>query len=461
MTNCKYLDISQYAPLATPIDFDRELVIRDLSVVEDPCRTTNHPVVGCSPSEIGVWTFGRLMKHMSGNTPPEQFVAEWLDTFENPQSVNGFPVPPRGNIRSQLIDPWLVASGCHAGDPIVGPGACALDLSISPLLLSAVVNRVDLSGPSYGADNPGEARFVFTMVRLQVNTGPKVDPAKEREVYLKRVAENGGQIVGGSLKGTVILEYRIPRDQKIQDWTQSWHKLSDIPLGTPDFNNHLQSLTDIFSSQGADMKQPNLGSSIGQVRTNEISLGNDGIWEMREFTLQDVGLGWDQFGLRNDTTKQTPDDSMNNDPALDAWMLANEPLIMDVDHVVPNGFMGGISRETFFVWEPGVVPPMDPLAHHHFSLTTCNGCHTNATSTGFTHVDPRSVGSVSNLSGFLGVSPAPDAANDGLPNTVFTTPDELTGAAREYNEPWRRVCEVARILNNDPDPYTRQNGGVH
>jgi len=37
--------------------------------------------------------------------------------------VNGFPVPPRPGIRPLVIDPWLVASGCAPGSPIVGPGA--------------------------------------------------------------------------------------------------------------------------------------------------------------------------------------------------------------------------------------------------------------------------------------------------------------------------------------------------
>lgn len=50
---------------------------------------------------------------------------------------------------------------------------------------------------------------------------------------------------------------------------------------------------------------------------------------LREYTLQDVGLGFNAFGSRNDTTKQTPDDSMNNDPGLNAWVIANEPDILN------------------------------------------------------------------------------------------------------------------------------------
>ncbi|APR79768.1 Hypothetical protein A7982_05115 [Minicystis rosea] len=477
VVTCKYLDQAQYpTPLPWPVDFDRELVIRDLSVVEDPCRTTWDTSLGCDPSTLGVWTFGRLMEQMAGTTPVSQFVGEWLDTFENSQTVNGFPVPSRANVRPMLIDPWLVASGCAAGSPIVGPGACTLDMRFSPFRLLAIVNRVDLSGPAYGAESPGEARFVFGIIKLR---DPK-EVEKEAEAAAgleatgavkigdgkigdgKGEGKKGRQLQGDPLRATVILEYRIPPTVKIQDWTASWHELSNIPLGTAEFNQHLQSLTDVFSTQNADSSRPNVGSSIGQVRTNEISLGDDGLWEMREYTLQDVKMGPDGFGLRNDTTKQTPDDSENTDPALHSWMLADEPLIMDVDHVVPNQFLGGVSRESSFVWGTAVVPPMDPLARHHFALSTCNGCHTNATATGFTHIDNRPLGSPAGLSSFLGVSPAPSGANDGTPATVHVNGDDMFPfIPREYNEPWRRVCEVNRILRNDPDPYTRQNGGVH
>lgn len=478
VTTCKYLDLAQYpTPLPWPVDFDRELVIRDVSVVEDPCRTTWTPTGSCDPSTQAVWTFGYLMTQMAGTTPVSQFLGEWLDTFETPQTVNGFPVPQRNNVRATLIDPWLVASGCAAGDPIVGPGACALDITKAPFRLLAIVNRVDLSGPSYGSESPGEARFVFGMLQLPEGEGGGKDegvaietgitigkdpPSKDPPKDPPGKEPKGGQLEGSTLKGTVILEYRIPPNQKIQDWTAWWHELSNIPLGTPDFNKQLQYLTDIFSTQGADPSRPNFGNSISQVRTNEISLGDDGLWEMREYTLQDLKLGVDGFGLRNDTTKQTPDDSQNNDPSLNAWMLADEPLIMDVDHVVPTQFLGGVSRESGFVWATSNTPPMDPLARHHFALSTCNGCHTNTTNTGFTHIDNRPLGFASNLSGFLGVSSAPSLANDGNPATVHTTGDDMFPfIPREYNEPWRRVCEVNRILRNDPDPYTRQNGGVH
>src|SRR5262245_12408905 len=65
------------APAAPPapactIDVDKELWIRDLSVVEDPLRTT-YVANPTNPSQ-GVWTFGRLMENMAGNNDPSEFV---------------------------------------------------------------------------------------------------------------------------------------------------------------------------------------------------------------------------------------------------------------------------------------------------------------------------------------------------------------------------------------------------
>jgi hypothetical protein len=72
------------------------------------------------------------MSQMAGTTPPQKFVAEWLHQWEVPLVVNGFAAPARPGIRPALIDFWLVASGCPAGAPIVGPGACPLDLKRAP-----------------------------------------------------------------------------------------------------------------------------------------------------------------------------------------------------------------------------------------------------------------------------------------------------------------------------------------
>jgi hypothetical protein len=93
----------------------------------------------------------------------------------------------------------------------------------------------------------------------------------------------------------------------------------------------------------------------------------------------------------------------------------------------------------------------------------CAGCHKNElTDTPFTHIGNRPLGSMAPLSPFLAQDPSPDPSFKGLPATFQSVPDAMfPSISREYNETWRRVCEEARILNGDPDPYTRGNGGVH
>lgn len=490
VTDCAYLDPSIFTPLPVPVDFEKELTITDISVVEDPCRTTWSPTGGCASGTVGAWTFATLMTRMAGTTPPEQFAAEWLDTFETAQTVNGFPVPPRNDFRATVLDPWLVASGCPAGSPIVGPGACTLDLKIAPFRLLAIVNRIDLQGFTYGGDSPGEARFVFGWLNLPNVKGgkkppaPAGDDAAAAELAVAEAAaedyepidppppselfDDNGQLIGNALKATVIFEYKLPPNHDFCEWGQLWHQLSNLPFGSK-YNNVLQDITDGFTSAGLDPAAPNLGVSIGQVRTNDISLGGDD-WVLREYQLQDVGRGFDGFALANAPTAQTPDDSMNNHPDLNAWTLANAADIDATTHSVPvidpssgTPLLGGQSTESFFIWEDGNTPPLGFSERYHFGFSTCNDCHTAATNTGFTHISERSIGGTAGLSTFLSQSTLPSTASPGLPQFTQTVTDPFppSGMSFEFNEPWRRVCEVNRVLRCEPKPYTRSNGGVH
>src|SRR5437762_3083251 len=207
LTDCIYLDPGgPFTPIPV-IDQDKELVIRDLSVVNDPCRATNTPLGPCAPGTVGVWTFRGLMSQMAGTVPLGKFVAEWLHTFEIPVTVTTFTHPPRPTFRAAFLDPWLIASGCPAGAPIVGKGACALDLNNAPFRLLAVTNRIDLSGfvgapPGSGYDaGPGQGRFVFGFL-------------------------GGGTPAGPQLRGTVIFEYEFPSSKDAFGWAKDWHQLS-------------------------------------------------------------------------------------------------------------------------------------------------------------------------------------------------------------------------------------------
>ena len=45
-----------------PVNFPAEMVITNLAVVEDPCRTTLTPTVACPAGSVGVWTFAETFR---------------------------------------------------------------------------------------------------------------------------------------------------------------------------------------------------------------------------------------------------------------------------------------------------------------------------------------------------------------------------------------------------------------
>src|SRR5262249_3113031 len=95
------------------IDKDRELMIRDLSVVEDSARTIE-PCDGSGSGDLPAWSFGRLMSQLAEQaeaSDPAEFVLNWLETWDSDQTVNEFTVPKRELMRFIITDPWLQASG--------------------------------------------------------------------------------------------------------------------------------------------------------------------------------------------------------------------------------------------------------------------------------------------------------------------------------------------------------------
>ncbi|WP_052374513.1 hypothetical protein [Chondromyces apiculatus] len=445
VTKCSYLDPGVTPPLPVLVDFARELVITDLKVVEDPCRTTW--TTGCASA--GAWTFGRLMMDMAGTTAPATFVAEWLHQWETTSfTPTGVAVPPRPGIRPLVIDPWLTASGCAPGTPLTGAGAtCTLDLKQAPFRLLAIVNRIDQSGASAsGVKHSGEARFVFGFL-----DAPKGNP----------------------LQATVILEYKVPPRRKgvsfsSFDWAKEWHVLSNPslgPIGAPPYLKHLEGILKDITSPGVMPGARNLGSAIGQVRTNEIDFAG-GPWKLREHTLQNVGLGPNAALLKVDTLKLTPDDGLLFSTALDTHLQglslgAGSTVLTDYLHTeapddVPAGMLAGESSAPF-LWDHSAAGTLTVDERHHFGLATCNGCHLDETSTPFVHIAPRPAGVPSALSPFLSTSTVP--AGGGAPLFAQSVFDPAgSGTTFMYNEPWRRLCEVTRILNGDPMMYTRENG---
>jgi hypothetical protein len=335
----------------------RELMITDVSVVDDPIRT-GFSADAADPRR-GVWSFKHLAEQLAPTPEAAPAMVErLLGTFNEPTVINGFTVQSRPGMKNTIVDPWPRRNG-------------QLDLERAPLRLLAIVNRIDLRHLDKG--NAGEGRFVFGFL----------DPA------------------GLPLEATLILEYALPAttEADVHAWADAWHALGSLPFPSEEYNAALSTLAARFTSRGVFPARPG-GSALNTLRTNEIALGNNRIWELREFTVDGNG------GLRPDTIKLTPDrPAFDRTPALAAFINANEEAIVKEEHDVPllldgKPFLAGSVFNDLSSWDaPGIT---NPEARHEFALNTCNGCHSiQEADTFFLHISNRSPGQESELSRFL------------------------------------------------------------
>ena len=372
------------------VSTSHELMIRDVSVVDDPVRTVFDP--RSRDPRNGAWTFKHLAEGMA-RTPADApaMVEAMLTSLAAPQTINGFTVAARPNIQSQVLASW----------PRTATGA--LDLAKAPGHLLAIVNRFDLR--DLAAGNAGEGRFVFSF-DLAAQPPPAPPP-----------------------QATIIFEYKLPaaRERDVTDWAESFHALGSLSFGER-YNAALQAITERFVRRGARPRFPN-GSAINAVRTNEIPFGDDGLWELREFHLSAV-----TGRLEPATLELTPDLSFNNSATLASYINANQARILSETHVVPamfNGqpFQAGAVLNDLSTWfAPGVTSE----ARHHFAINTCNGCHAaGETGTVFLHLAPRLPG-----------TQAPRSA--WLTGTVVNDPE--TGALRSFDDLGRRKADMKDIV---------------
>lgn len=460
---------------------DRVLMIRDPGVVQDPLRTWN-PCTGAGNPD-GVWTFKHLMTEMA-NQPatgvdPAFFVEDWLKTWtENPgPTINGTTVSTRAQMQ-RLIDMWK-------------GGAKRLDLRRSPLRLLAIVPRVDLATTTGGGGysgaasgnflDAGELRFVFGVV---------LPPGFSSDGFFAVGEINGkpndpyGEIAGDtrtcrSLAFSVILEYKVPKCdcEDVRGWAQRLVDLVNYVPGSSAYNTRLAALTQTVVRANADPRRPN-GSSIGQVRTNEISLPQsspaldppnppfiiiggqqvplppDVRWELREFQLTQKPFSL----LEETTTADTAADPFNFTQPFEDWVLNNvRPAIVAQFNgpipPVPLFFQGapflGANPQ---VPDPDVPNPTLQIEHHwdgvaldlanlftnearhRASLAACNACHRGETGTAFVHVDPSSPALPATISGFLsGINDWPDPA--------FSAP------LRDFDDLARREIDIQDVAN--------------
>jgi hypothetical protein len=354
--------------------------------------TTIVTVDGGSSPDLGVWTFGHLMRDMA---PTEDqapaMVLQLFQTWLTDQTVNGFTVAARPAMQQVLLDVWPKTP---TGD---------LDLDQPPLTLQAIVNRIDLRNLANGS--AGETRFVFAV---------------------------NGQ--GFPQSFTVIVEYSMPAttQEDVQDWANRWHALSTHPFPSEGYNAALEAITTSITQRNAGAGRVN-GSNLVQLRTNEIALSFQ--WELRSFVLAP------STGFFSETTDDdTPDISFNGSQAFADFVNQNAAAIIAVvpgamANLVPPTFEGqsfaaGSIFNNQVEWSASGI--LDPDARFHTSLNTCNGCHGPETNTlNFTMIDPRNFGTPSSLSPFL---------------TGTTVTDQFSGQVRALNDLERRRQDLESLV---------------
>jgi len=385
------LDLAATCPIS--VDPAKELVIRDLSVVNDPVRT-NWTGSLTDPAD-GAWSFGRLMANMAGDRDVSDFIRSWLVIWERDRTINGFLVPNRADaIRQKIINAW----------PKLPNGK--LDPTKAPFRLLAIVNRMDLR--NIRAGNAGEGRFVFGAL----------DPQ------------------GAPLRFTVILEYKLlaSTQEEALRWAEDWHALS--VLSGAEFNAALQAITDRFAGKDVAPTRRN-GSALSQLRTNEIDLGTSNLWEMREFIIGGSSNG--RLGnLIMQPIDRTPDARFRGTDRLARFVNLQTNAILRGTHGVPTVFenerfrAGSIQYDRTAFWNgDGVTLINNATARHLFSVNTCDGCHGGETGTVFLHVSPRGPTSLAPLSSFM---------------TGTTVVDPVTGVSRTFNEFERRSTDLKNLL---------------
>lgn len=405
-------------------------VVAHPSFTFDPCNTdAKNNNVNSNAS----WSFKTLISNLN-NSPVtgltnQQFAHNWLINWFSNNTVNGFNIGARPNIK-QYFPGWD------------GVNAATLNMDRLPFRLLAITNRMDLAKSSaYGISNqPGETRFVFGILQLN-----------------QTACTNGG-IPSAVNNMTVIFEFgdTATTCSTQQSRAKQWLELDALAgaavfpqvganIGSAAYMSALKVITDAVTVVGANR--------LNQLRTNDFAFDGVGSvalrWQLREFAIDSTTRR-----LVPATIKQTPDPVQFRDGSnvMAAFAEQNANAVLCESYSVPaifNGapFLGASADYTNnTAW---VIPTLQtslpanfPVCYkssitasdagltkadliqsevrHKFSLNTCDDCHAAETRTFFTHINSNR-----SLSGFMtGISVSDPALG--------------TSITREFNDLARR-----------------------
>ncbi|MCK7596357.1 hypothetical protein M0G74_03620 [Microbulbifer sp. CAU 1566] len=408
-------------PAFHAVDIDKELLIRDLSVVDSQAAISGelswlHLIEQMMPQENPT------------NAEKEAFVLHWLNSYLNQQVINEDVVATRPQMQTLFIEPWRGMSfNLSQGT------SDALNFDIHLFRLLAIVYRPDLHtrDASGQVTSGGEARFVFSFNQ----------PSS-----------------GGTLPAKVIFEYGLEAnsEEELLAWAEGFHALGALEFGEQ-YNQQLIALTNRFTGKNTVPHKPN-GNALNQLRTNELPFADP--WQLREFKLSaETGL------LEPATVAQTPADDVNGTQLFADYVNSAEAEILDGSYVVPLQFageplLGGASdaeigrfARPVTTWNgPGIL---NNEARHIVGLNTCSGCHGTETNTEFSHVVEREVGEVAEISAFMSGVVINLATGEEEP---FVVEDPVSGELRQFHELDDRKtimdCLLERCFASAPEAAT-------
>jgi len=419
------------------IDPQTELMITDPNVVEDPNRTFD-PCPNGQPgtTQMGAWTFGRLMLSISGQTDAtnitniesaDTMVHNLLEFWANDQTgmhaINSFSVlrrPGIGQVMSASTWP-------------LDPGGVNNDIRVAPFQLNAIVNRMDI-GEGSSPLNAGELRLVFGYAPC---------------------ASNGDD--GQGLNFNVIFEYNVPTavasgctgNKSVQAWADLWQNVENDfeacePNGAfrevcqasdqnPNPIADIQIITDkvITVSAGGQFNLAAFRSNENVLNQNQGGPNED--WELRQFGLTGLGGSAPPSFVEVplfETPEGSPLTSVDGQPmpnfglnyvpgegnlicidqqsgqnceanVLEAFINQNQSSIdFPGTYQVPAMFGSGITGQqpfqgasAFQAGSPGAFWNASGISNNttrmEFSENTCNGCHGAEVQTSFKQVEVR------------------------------------------------------------------------
>lgn len=268
-------------------------------------------------------------------------------------------------------------------------------------------------------------------------------------------ASGYAHVRGGFPEQTVILEYAVDKTLQadVRSWAKEWMDLAldwdwDLDKPTAVYRDKLQNLTDRVVRAGIGGNRPNRSALI-RIRTNESVDSFE--WCLREFRIgpkSSTAACSPSNGTCvpvPDTVKQTPRAIRNGTTLLGNYINANAQAILEDRHNVPATYSGftflggqainpGFSDDIQSFWRAPNIQgdgKMMSLLRHKFSLSTCNGCHSEETGTHFAHIQSREWDFEAELSKFM---------------TGVLAPDPVTGELREFNEFARREEDMYQLL---------------